>query len=489
MKFYKKEYQKALRTQLEYPCIVLTTDTWNDWAIAQTLFHVTYYENEYNPIHFGDIKIMTTESHITRSVLPETFDELDDSYCSLGQNLEFYKKVSELSPVLYLKLLNGLRDCAYDEKIAAEFETNNVFVNSLLRFSEAEKAFKEARKYFGEVATKILEFSFEYQIEEANSPHIVSLNFEEDNLPFRINAFVGKNATGKTKILTELASHISGVRRNRGNFSPRRPSFSKVIAISYGAFDELYKPFDVTEKDELQDMTEDNELFSYKYCGLRNKEGVLSLTELEKHFFQSYSDIEERGRIEDWKKIMRNVFEEEHLELIDSISKSEVKSGLSNLLSSGQNILLSTITDVIAYIEEDSLLLFDEPEIHLHPNAIANFMRMFYEILEDFNSFAIISTHSPIIIQEIPSKYVRVFSRIDRTPIIENPSIECFGENISSITNEIFEVRENESNYKTIFKKLASNFDQEQLIELFEDDLSFNALTYLNNVYKGKKVK
>ena len=48
-------------------------------------------------------------------------------------------------------------------------------------------------------------------------------------------------------------------------------------------------------------------------------------------------------------------------------------------------------------------LLFDEPELHLHQNATANTMRMFYRLLEEFNSYAIIATHSPLIIQEIPS--------------------------------------------------------------------------------------
>lgn len=493
MNFYIKEYGSIKYIQKKFPSIVLTTDDWNDWFGAETLFHAKYYKTEDSfPINLGDIKIMTTNEKCTRKVIPEHFTRLDKTYCSLGQNLNYYEKINNLDDKDKKDILSGLRDVATSSNILSLFKQNNTFKNSLLRFSEAEKALKEARKYFGGSISKTLKFSYECQLESASAPHIVKLDFEEDFLPYRINAFVGKNATGKTKVLTELSSSLSGAKRSKSSFLPERPSFSKIITISYSAFDELYKPFeDISniEHSNKDERKEESKLFSYKYCGLRNKQGVLSLKELEHQFIEAFESVKERGREDEWIKIMRNVFEEEHLELIHNIKSSQSSYSLSNLLSSGQNILLSTITDVIANIEVDSLLLFDEPEIHLHPNAIANFMRMFYEILERFDSYAIISTHSPIILQEVPSKYISVFSRIDNIPLINLPSLECFGENISTITNDIFDVREHESNYKTYLKYMANRMSKDEIIDLFEDELSFNALTFLNAIYKRKDVE
>ena len=57
------------------------------------------------------------------------------------------------------------------------------------------------------------------------------------------------------------------------------------------------------------------------------------------------------------------------------------------------------MTELVCNIEKESLILFDEPEIHLHPNAIANVMRMFSKLLEEYDSYAIFATHSPIILQ------------------------------------------------------------------------------------------
>lgn len=148
--------------------------------------------------------------------------------------------------------------------------------------------------------------------------------------------------------------------------------------------------------------------------------------------------------------------------------------------------MLHIFTQVIMSITEDSLLLIDEPEIHLHPNAISNFMRMLNKLLEKFNSFAIISTHSPIVLQEIPSRYVRVFDNNEfyDTELWD----ECFGENISKIIANVFNVRPDESNYKSFFlDKKEEGFTKEAVEELFDDNLSMNAELYLNLLYKGEE--
>lgn len=498
MNFYVEEYKGEHIKNKIFPCVVLTTDPWDDNYFAETLFHAKFVSVD-SEIKLGDVKIMSTKTDITRNVIDKHFNELDDTFCSLGQDLIYYKKISELPRNLGFEILKGLRDAATNESIASKFQFKNIFINSLLRFSQAEKAFKEAKKYFGSEINKVLNFSFNYKLEGATDKHQIDLDFRENKIPYRINVFVGKNATGKTKILTELSSLLSGVKINKNNFNPERPSFNKILTISYSAFDELYKPFENIKKNEENGIKDEypnekeirkdeNKLFSYVYCGLRKKDGLLTIQEMENNFFLAFDQVEEQGRIDQWEKIMKNIFEEEHFKLIEDVRKSRYEgksysARLSSKLSSGQNILLSTMTEVIAHIDNDSIILFDEPEIHLHPNAIANFMRMFYQILNEFNSYAIISTHSPIILQEIPSKYIRVFLRFGNTPLVSVPSIECFGENISNITNDVFDVREFESNYKSYFRHLSEQLSKEEIIDLFEEELSFNALTYLNSLF------
>ncbi|WP_248548434.1 AAA family ATPase [Paenibacillus odorifer] len=507
MKFYICGFSRkfTIPTSItDFPAIVLMSDNWNDYGY-QTYFYLYFIHNEEDFSEIGACKIGNIKDICTRAVIPWEFDELSEEYFSLGQSLEFYDNIRKFGGENTRNLLRSLRDVALNDDIYYEFKNKSVFKESLLRFSEADKALKEAKSLFGEEIEKILNFKFEYKLPNATSPHVVNLDFTSCEIPYRINSFVGKNATGKTRILTELASRLSGAKKvGDSTFTPDRPSFSKIIAISYSAFDELYKPFDEDKviKDEKDSAEWDNEssdgnnreedtIFgSYVYCGLRNSKGLLKLSEIEANFFNAYDRVMDRGRNKDWLEIMSNILEDEHLKLIEEIGrvrqehKGRATNYLRDNLSSGQNILVSTMTEVIANIEVDSLLLFDEPELHLHPNAIANFMRMFYEILNKFNSYAIVSTHSPLIIQEIPSKFVKLFNRSHNTPYIIEPAIQCFGENIGVLTNDIFEVRERESNYKTWFKKMKNEGKSyEYILDIFEENLSYNASTYLNSLF------
>ncbi|MGR5905283.1 AAA family ATPase [Bacillus paranthracis] len=233
----------------------------------------------------------------------------------------------------------------------------------------------------------------------------------------------------------------------------------------------------------MKDLKNDDRTFSYKYCGIRDNENkILSQQDMKIKFKDSLKEIREAGLEEKWRSILNEIIEPEHRNILEKLV--EDIEGVQ--LSSGQNLIITTITEVIANITPESILLFDEPETHLHPNAISNLMRMLNLLLEEFNSYAIISTHSPIILQEIPAKYVNVFERNNYTPSVRNLHVECFGDNLTNITNEVFEVSNVESNYKNWFDNIVKTLEYEQILELFTNPLSYNAMTYLNIAAKKK---
>lgn len=86
-----------------------------------------------------------------------------------------------------------------------------------------------------------------------------------------------------------------------------------------------------------------------------------------------------------------------------------------------------------------------------------------------------------IILQEIPSKYIQILERIDGTSYVRKPDVECFGNNISDIIFDVFNVKGSESNFKTIIRKISQNKTRDQIKELFNNQLSLNALIYLEN--------
>ncbi len=132
------------------------------------------------------------------------------------------------------------------------------------------------------------------------------------------------------------------------------------------------------------------------------------------------------------------------------------------------------------------MVLFDEPETHLHPNAVASLFLVLSKILEEFDSYAVVATHSPVVIQEIPAKRVLVFEREQNVTVANPLALESFGESVTELTKHVFETIEVESVYRRTLKQLAHAETSAAVMARFERGLSLNAQAYLLAQY-GKK--
>ncbi|MED3876477.1 ATP-dependent nuclease [Lysinibacillus capsici] len=473
MDFKVTRYFRNLENLVEsYPMIILSEDNWNDYGYY-TLFHMHYFDEEKKHWEIGDVKILHEENEDSRSLIPTKFKNLKDEFCSLGQTLDYYEELLRLKNNKGIEILRALKDVVIDKDSYKKFKDNNGFSSSLIRFSEAEKALEKAIYLFeeNEKQEENYKFTFKYQLKGANAPHEIPFDFTKSNLPNRINVLIGKNGTGKTQILSKIAAVVSGYERTKvKNFLPVKPLFGKIIAVSYSVFDEFDRP------------KKDGELFSYKYCGIRDKENkVISDNQIKDTLISNIELLHKKNRFDLWLNYMSEILGRDSFELLENY----LEDGKINL-SSGQSLILLTMTELITNIEDESLVLFDEPENHLHPNALSNLIKVLNEILEEFNSYAILSTHSSIVVQEIPSRYIKVIERNGTIPFIRDLHIESFGENLTTITNEVFDVKNSESNYKTILRRLSKNLRYNDILEMFGDNLSYNAVVFLNKIYKDK---
>lgn len=151
-------------------------------------------------------------------------------------------------------------------------------------------------------------------------------------------------------------------------------------------------------------------------------------------------------------------------------------------MSSGESILLYSFTQIIAETKKESLVLFDEPELHLHPRAISNIIPAINEMLWMLNAYAIVATHSPIILQQIPSKFVRVFDNYSGQLTTRTLEIETLGENLNAITHEVFNTFESEQPYKQILKSLSLKYSNEEINDIFDGKLSLSCQLYLESL-------
>lgn len=472
MKFFKNSKPE----NAPLPNIVLNFFSWDDYSY-KTSHNMYYYDINGDEIDLGMIKIL--ENGALDCNLPDQFEKLEDRFFSLGQNIEFYEKLFDLGPYVYEKILIGLNDIVFNEDLRFMVQSLGGFDASLLRNSEARKTLKEGPYIFKDSdaikPNNIYNFKFKTKVEGARDPHNLDFNFLKDEIPYRINALIGKNGTGKTQILANIANSLGGLSTKNSIFLPEVPVFSRVIAISYSYFDNFKKP-------------QSNRFYSYRYCGLRNKTGLMSLRQMERRFEESinYIKMHHPKRIDEWREILSEIVDKSLLEYLEKNPMYLTE------LSSGQNMILTTITDVLANIKNESLLLFDEPELYLHPNAISKYTYMLYKILDTYNSYAIVSTHSPIIIQSVPSKRVHVLDREGDYPIVKRLGIESFGADLTQITEEIFGAINTKSIYTDQFRALVEKgYDYNHIVEkVFNNKLNFNSKIYVKTLlaeYKNDK--
>ena len=463
--------------------LILNYDNWNDYSY-RTSFGMYYCDNigkvhevGFPKIYFWENDEARTDKYNkhTRETMEDIIGNLDERYCSLGHDLSYYRNLKEMLPEEYMAILYRLNDIAVFPEIRERFVNEKGVQSSLLRFSGAEKALNEAIEIIDEREKISKDISFRYQafVPYDETPITLYFNFKQTCfLPYRINILIGKNGTGKTQILSHLANSLSGFteRREHGSFINGRPPVDKVMSISYSAFDRFRKP--------PEDRNDERSIFSYIYCGIQSEQGTLSLSQLKENLKRAFLSVKNQGREAIWKKVLSELMEKEHQDTVQLIVNKQFDEVN---LSSGQQILICTMTELIANIENESIILFDEPEIHLHPNAISNVMRMFYSLLEQFNSYAIFSTHSPLILQEIPSRYIQILDRVDNMLTVRQPDVECFGNNISDIIFDVFDVTSAESNYKSYIRKLLETKSYDEIVDMFDGRLSLNALIFMKN--------
>ncbi len=90
-------------------------------------------------------------------------------------------------------------------------------------------------------------------------------------------------------------------------------------------------------------------------------------------------------------------------------------------LSDGEQSLLSMIFIMYGYDLKHGMIVVDEPEIHFHPQMQRSFSRMIEKINQNIGTQFIVSTYSPLFINESNIGNVYRFSKINGETRIKNP--------------------------------------------------------------------
>ena len=484
MRFFVTDSSFPLPQDEPYPFVALFNDDWDDYNF-KTMFHPVVYMNPGEMVPLSDVKILNLEQRYGRTSIPEVFDALSENYCSLGQELAYYESLLNLDDAVRAEYLHGLRDAAADPNIRRKFENEEGFRTSLLRWGSAERALDDAPGLLQGADEAGSELAFTFHTSFGANEFATHFRYcRTTALPGRINAIIGYNGTGKTQLLANLAwvANAELGLRNRddaasqyGRLDPTDLRFGAVIAVSYSAFDTFRLPLGASSHAD----------FGYTYCGLRKFDdsgttlGLKNVQDIAGEISAAISRIDTPVRRASLENALQPLREEPSFSragyALDILGNDGQWRDEFDHLSAGHKISINIIVQLVGSLQQRSLVLIDEPESHLHPPLLAALMKGVGKALEAHKSYAVIATHSPVVLQEIAGCYAHVLRRHGSQNSVVEPEIETFGENIGLLTRHVFNLDNSQSDYVGVLNQLASELTFEDIEALFEHGLSSQA--------------
>lgn len=449
--------------------IVLEASYWDDFGY-KTIFDITVTNNlTQKNYKLGSCKIgyffqgKDNENSYSTIENPkingEILESLDDDFFSMGIDHEYYENVNEIFQNNH-SLINhyyySLNDVANSRTTLHKALEHNVFKNSFLRSTSYENI--------------VDQFSAIIERKKINNGMGITLKFNDrENLDFyitsntkfknNIKVLIGSNGSGKSELLNKVVLDYV-------NDHVDTKEIKNIVLVSFSPFDKLegYKIY-LHRKDYLK---------SVRLISLKNERDITRGIDLKNEFIESLGNclfssakkellinlldiISSDSILYNFK--FKQLISELDIKKInqEKISKTEVVK-LFDILSSGHKMVIYTLFKLVDLVDRNTLVLYDEPELYLHPPLLSAYIRAFADLMISTNAMAIITTHSPVVLQEVPKKDIKIIKIVDNIRTYQDVKIKTFGERVDILTNEVFKLEVYESGYyKILFDFFQKN--------------------------------
>jgi energy-coupling factor transporter ATP-binding protein EcfA2 len=468
-------------------------------------------------------------------------------FCSLLSEPEFYREI--VTALGFAPAVTALRQLG--DAVVVQMEGTDTarlalinspeFHQSALRQDSTFVALRRGARYlrpqpWPAVTDAAASFQIEAQLVSADNHYEIRFDFEPDPLSRnRVSVLIGKNGSGKTQLLLSLIRGLSsdGMAADEPviRFEPT-PTYNRAMVFSSVASDPYpreippwrgidYQYFSMIagqtgDRDALTaalvDCLRDDNKIRFFHGDFFTPTGRMALLEKALAPLGIWASIylplriqeadHDLGHLRIWNQRQffpverwRSLNEQRKLLLVQKLEwgQSPVLFGLGDHprnLSSGEFAMLRFAAQAAGSVEPGSLFLFDEPETHLHPNFISDFMDVLHVILNVTRSVAIIATHSTYIVREVPRQRVRVLSVVRREVSVDTPRLQTFGAGIDSISQFVFGDTDVSHRYQSTLEEwvgtLALDVTIEQIAAAYGEVMNPETLSYVARLLRNR---
>ncbi|MFQ2156195.1 AAA family ATPase [Aeromonas hydrophila] len=467
----------------------------------------------------GKISLWDIEQKLKYYVLSQVDDEGTYRYIN--------KHLSYNDAIRFLSLIKDMGTGFHIQRTKNFIKNNShkIFSDILFKNTSSYYAFTHGYKILSDTHREI------YNMQPP--PYLTIKDFENkkhklyfsqyDDINIPIHVLIGENGSGKTFLLNGIAKNYLSLKYD---FHDRNELFSRVITLSNTINDHCYRPTNITKNRTKTDNYNFISLTAKKHYDnlfIRGRKlTLLSLIEMVKKrdatkegFFrqsQLLDNITETvipnfsiGIKTNNKEIKHKNFSSliDHYMPVSFYSNPTLSHGTKIEytlpdeeivfykedqpfeLSSGQLAFLTSMFSLISIIETNSLILIEEPENYLHPSLLTNFISSLTSILRDTNSVAIATTHSALVLREVPSQQVTILHRKNGITRFKKTKIETFGADTHQIMIDVF----GDLHSNAIFRTEISNLAKKKTIpEILRDYADFPS-DLLNKIIMEAQLK
>jgi predicted ATPase len=510
MKFHVVQTRSDIPQTGDPGTAYLWADNWDDFGY-KTLYTLTCFDSNREPKEVGPLKIGRSgmKDELGRPGIPNSFQTLKPDFFSLGQDPNYYSNLMALESSLRRAILEALNDIAFDPNLYEHASAEHVTTRSLMRFV-ARRTIQEQYRRILDGGAALTEYRFEYTgpgVEDGDAKGI-HLAFEvtpNSRPPSNIHVLVGRNGVGKTRLLSAMSRALlspSPDPETDGRFLTNDSfslddaiPFANLVSVSFSAFDDFHHP---------PQRHDESTTIRHAAVGLqkhrRNQKGewvtrTCDPKELAENFAVSASACISDMRYQRWRDALTTLesdplFAESQVSSLLDHKEEVIKKSARHLyrqLSSGHKIVLLTITKLVETVEEKTLVLIDEPEAHLHPPLLAAFVRALSDLLINRNGVAILATHSPVVLQEVPRSCVWKIIRHGRETHASRPEIETFAESVGILTKEVFGLEVTRSGFHKMLQEHASDAVQiSDVLECFDNEVGTEGRSLVSSILSNQ---